>query len=42
MGLSEDDAWEFIPESNIIDHVKYFKTDFKQKKDKKGVFENLF
>jgi hypothetical protein len=35
-------VWEFIPEFNIVDQIKYYKTEFKQKKDKKGVFENLF
>ena len=42
MGIQEEEAWEFIPEENMIGEVRYFKTEFKQKKDKKGVFENLF
>ena len=40
MGLLEEEAWEFIPEENIIGEVKYFKTDFKQKKDRKDFLES--
>lgn len=29
MGLQEEEAWDFIPEENIVGEIKYFKTDFK-------------
>ena len=39
---NEEDAWEFIPDENIVESFKYAKSNLKRSSEPKGLFEKLF
>ena len=38
----EHSAWDFIPDSNIVEGIRYFRSKLTPAKDKKGKYERLF
>ena len=38
----EEDAWEFIPNENIVESFKYYRSNLKRTGEPKGLFEKLF